>query len=182
MNIDGGLIREALRDLTGAPCRSYFSSLDSAEVHWKRILEAEDNNWIMCAGSGDLAGTGNDARDKKTGLSGNHAYSLLAAYELENRGGGNYRIVSHKEKGSSRNERIVKMRNPWGKGEWTGAWSDNDSRRWTPQLKQMLDHGKDDDGVFFMPFSSFLKYFHDYQLCFYEDHYKYSAKRYNSSS
>lgn len=182
MNIDGGLIREALRDLTGAPCKSYFSRLDSPDVHWKRILEGEDNEWIMCAGSGDLAGTGNDARDKRTGLSGNHAYSLLAAYELENQGGGRYRLVSHKEKGSSRNERIVKMRNPWGKGEWTGSWSDNDHSKWTPQMKQLLNHSGEDDGIFFMPYKDFLKYFHDYQICFYEDEYKYSAKRYNSSS
>ena len=37
MNTDGGIIREALRDLTGAPCKSFFSRLDSPDVHWKRI-------------------------------------------------------------------------------------------------------------------------------------------------
>jgi len=41
MNTDGGIIREALRDLTGAPCKSYFSRLDTPDVHWERIQEGE---------------------------------------------------------------------------------------------------------------------------------------------
>ena len=31
-------------------------------------------------------------------------------------------------------ERIVKLRNPWGSGEWKGDWSDSSSK-WTPELK-----------------------------------------------
>lgn len=181
LNIDGGIIREALRDVSGAPCSSYFSSMESPEVHWKRILEGEQNNWVMCAASDDIRKTGNDARDKTTGLSGNHAYSLLAAYEIDN-SKGYPRLVNHKEKGSSTNERIVKLRNPWAKGEWNGPWRDNDRTKWTPQMRQLLNHGEKDDGVFFMPFDKFLKYFHDYQICFYEDNYIYSAQRYQTSS
>lgn len=30
-------------------------------------------------------------------------------------------------------ERLVKLRNPWGKGEWRGDWSD-DSYKWTARL------------------------------------------------
>jgi len=30
--------------------------------------------------------------------------------------------------------RLVELRNPWGSGEWTGAYSDN-SPEWTPELK-----------------------------------------------
>lgn len=134
MNTDGGIIREALRDLTGAPCKSYFSRLDTPEVHWKRIQEAEEKQWIMCASSDDIGGTGNDARDKKTGLSGNHAYSLLAAYELDF-SSGRCRITKSSEKSNPKNKKLVKLRNPWGKGEWTGEWSDGDSRNWTPETK-----------------------------------------------
>jgi Calpain family cysteine protease len=182
MNTDGGLIREALRDLTGAPCKSFFSQLDSPDVHWKRLEEGETNNWIMCAGSDDLAGTGNDSRDNKTGLSGNHAYSVLACYELEPNGYGGYRKVAKGTKSTSRTEKIVKMRNPWGKGEWKGSWSDGDTQKWTPETRQLLGHTAGDDGQFFLPFTDFLKFFHDYQICFYEENYKYSAKRYKSSS
>lgn len=181
LNIDGGLIREALRDISGAPCMSYFSSMDSPEVHWKRILEGEKNNWVMCAASDDIKRTGNDARDNKTGLSGNHAYSLLAAYEIDN-SSGYPQLVTNGKSNSYNTEKIVKLRNPWAKGEWRGAWSDKDRAKWSTKMRQLLNHTDKDDGVFFMPFKNFLKYFHDYQICFYEDDYKYSAQRYQTSS
>lgn len=179
LNIDGGLIREALRDLTGAPCITHFNQLETKEAHWQRILDAERNNWIMCAASSDIKKTGNDSRDNQTGLSGNHAYSLLAAYEIG--GNGYQKYLVPRENSNPSNERIVKMRNPWGKGEWTGAWSDEDNRNWTPQMRQLLNHPDVDDGVFFMPFDDFLKYFHDYQLCYYNDNYRYSAQKYTTS-
>ena len=31
-------------------------------------------------------------------------------------------------------EKLIKMRNPWGYGEWKGDWSD-DSSKWTSALK-----------------------------------------------
>ena len=51
------------------------------------------------------------------------------------------------------------MRNPWGKGEWIGDWSDN-SPLWTPQLRQMYNVQKDkDDGIFYIPFDEYLQQF-----------------------
>jgi calpain-15 len=47
--------------------------------------------------------------------------------------------------------RIIKMRNPWGSGEWKGEWSDK-SDRWTPELKKMFNWKDADDGEFFMAF------------------------------
>ena len=35
--------------------------------------------FIMAAGTGDIGGDGTDAREEKTGLSGNHAYSMIDA-------------------------------------------------------------------------------------------------------
>lgn len=32
---------------------------------------------------------------------------------------------------------LLKLYNPWGKGEWTGAWSDK-SDKWTRRLKNKL--------------------------------------------
>ena len=57
-------------------------------------------------------------------------------------------------------ERIVKLRNPWGKGEWKGSWSDTDSR-WTSQLRSELEMSKKEDGIFFMEYKDFSKYFSD---------------------
>jgi calpain-15 len=44
---------------------------------------------------------------------------------------------------------LVKLRNPWGQGEWTGDWSDK-SKKWTPELKAQLNVKDINDGMFFM--------------------------------
>ena len=41
-------------------------------------------------------------------------------------------------------EKLVKLRNPWGKGEWKGDWSD-ESYKWTQQLKKELNFVNQDD-------------------------------------
>jgi hypothetical protein len=53
--------------------------------------------------------------------------------------------------------KLLKLRNPWGSGEWNGKWNDRD-RNWTPQLKKELGWtGNNDDGIFFMEFGDFKK-------------------------
>ena len=52
--------------------------------------------------------------------------------------------------------------------EWNGAWCDGD-KRWTTEIKQQIEQQlreklnweAKDDGVFFMPFEAFTKYFTD---------------------
>jgi calpain len=82
------------------------------------------------------------------GLIMGHAYSFLAAGELDTK------CVDDGGK-----VRLVKLRNPWGKGEWTGSWSDN-----SPEYEKYADALNDDeetfgektdgmnDGTFFMKF------------------------------
>lgn len=70
------------------------------------------------------------------------------------------------------------MRNPWGKKEWTGNWSD-DSNSWTPELKKQAGFDNSaNDGIFFMEFKDFIKYFTDFQVCMYKDNYVYSSIKY----
>jgi len=42
-NIEGGFMEEALRDLTGASCRSYYTNLknNTDDFLWQTICEAE---------------------------------------------------------------------------------------------------------------------------------------------
>lgn len=88
----------------------------------------------MTAGSDDL-NNGSDAYIQKIGICGSHAYSLLATFELEKLGGGNYKLLTREESKDSMNiEKLVQLRNPWGKGEWAGDWSDS-SYKWTDQVK-----------------------------------------------
>jgi Calpain family cysteine protease len=52
-----------------------------------------------------------DALNKDIGLVGGHSYGLIGVTEVTDVFGDNVKLV--------------KLRNPWGSGEWTGDWSDN---------------------------------------------------------
>jgi hypothetical protein len=78
----------------------------------------------------------------KEGLVGNHAYSVLRAVEFKDK-------------------RFVVIRNPWGRSEWTGRWSDG-AKEWTQDggwldALPALKHGFGDDGEFVMECSCFLQ-------------------------
>jgi hypothetical protein len=174
LNIEAGLTREALRDLTGASAKTYFLRQDPEGI-WNRLMEGEHMNYIMTAGSDNLSG-GSDAYIKKIGICGSHAYSLLAVYQLDNQ----YGRLKRTQQGEKYTHRLVKLRNPWGQGEWKGKWNDHDPN-WTPYLKQELGFtGKVEDGIFFMEWEDFIKYYSDVQICYFHDGYKYSAEKYKS--
>jgi calpain-5 len=59
---------------------------------------------------------------------------------------------------------FVRLRNPWGRKEWTGDWSDN-SPLWTRRLKAKLNFVNADDGAFWMSFSDFSMHFDDVYIC-----------------
>lgn len=58
--------------------------------------------------------TGSDSLKSVSGIVQGHAYTLLQATE-----------VSLKQ--STSKLRLVQLRNPWGKGEGSASWSDNDT-------------------------------------------------------
>jgi len=64
---------------------------------------------------------------KPCGLILNHAYSLIYIIEFKDRADpkGNLTI------------NLLRLRNPWGKSEWKGAWSDNSEER--KLYKQEID-------------------------------------------
>lgn len=76
------------------------------------------------------------------GLITNHAYSVLRAVECKGK-------------------RFVVIRNPWGKTEWTGPWSDG-SKEWTAEWLEVLPelgHSFGDDGQFVMECEFFCFWF-----------------------
>lgn len=55
--------------------------------------------------------------------------------------------------------RLVKLRNPWGSGEWNGDWCDA-SPLWTEELRNQVGFdGNRDDGIFWMDFNDFKEVF-----------------------
>lgn len=81
------------------------------------------------------------------GLVCGHAYSILKVKEVEGM-------------------KFVQMRNPWGSFEWKGAWSDH-SMLWDtyPNVKTKLKQVQADDGLFWMSFPDFCKYFGRLDVC-----------------
>ena len=55
--------------------------------------------------------------------------------------------------------RLVRLRNPWGRYSWTGAWSDS-SHTWEdfPALKEELMPCGAVEGIFWMEWRDFLRY------------------------
>jgi len=86
------------------------------------------------------------------GLIYGHSYSVLDTREFRNDG--------LSEWDGDETLRLVCLRNPWGKGEWTGEWSD-DSDMWRkyPQLAKELEVDNVDNGKFWMSFDDFTDTF-----------------------
>ena len=63
---------------------------------------------------------------------------------------------------------LVRLRNPWGRGEWTGPWSD-DSPEWNQlnntNLKAGLDFKNKIDGEFYMSIQDFVRIFNMLSIC-----------------
>ena len=81
LNINSGLTREALHDLTGAPCITYFNDEGTETERWNLIYNAVGDKFILASGTADLMGNGRDDQEKTTGIVGSHAYSILGAVE-----------------------------------------------------------------------------------------------------
>jgi calpain-15 len=162
--IEAGLAREALHDLSGAPTRYYLTDQITEKEKtklWHDVMEGELRNFCMTCGSMD-SDDGKDNVCEELGLVLSHAYSLLAAKEIP----GKYGAL----------EKVVQLRNPWGKTEWKGSWADGASE-WTPEAKKAFHIVDRDDGVFCMAFNDFVKYFSDVQICKIHDDYHYTSLR-----
>lgn len=58
------------------------------------------------------------------------------------------------------------IRNPYGLKEWNGDWSDN-SKLWTPELRKLTGSEAKEDGVFFIAFEDYMKFFYITSICKY---------------
>lgn len=134
--IEGGFTGEGVEDLTGGVTTEVITRdiLDKNRFWSEQLTKVNDELLFACA-------IGNNALDQVRGIITNHAYSVLKTVEAEG-------------------QRLVQVRNPWGKSEWTGPWSDGSSE-WTPEWMTLLNHRFGDDGSFWMSYEDFLKVFTD---------------------
>ncbi|PKY03148.1 putative calpain [Aspergillus campestris IBT 28561] len=140
--IEGGFVGEAIEDLTGGVTSDILSSniLDK-DRFWREDLMKVNKDFLFGCGTGLYANWldpkyKGPPRDRK-GISENHSYSIMEAKEIDG-------------------QRLLRLRNPWGKKEWTGAWSDG-SEQWTPQWMEKLGHKFGNDGFFWISYNDLLK-------------------------
>lgn len=152
--IEAGFAENVLRDLTGAPTK--VLTHDDKDL-WEHMLRAKQNGFLIAASAG--ATKASKKLLEEMGLIGFHSYGILDVREINTYEG---------------QERLIKLRNPWGNFEWTGDWSDQ-SPNWTEEIKHELNLQDEDDGTFWMSFVDFTHYFSRIQICCFRDDYKYSS-------
>merc|ERR1719419_204237 len=151
--IEAGLVRETLFDLTGAPTASWDTKAENfdQDLMFHRIIGFFKLGYLI--GAGTDIGLGSTVFSS-VGLVEGHAYAVLSAEEIKNR-----------RTNSGNPLRLIKVRNPWGRGEWKGSYSD-ESAEMTQELARTLNHKIDkDDGTFWMEYEKFIDYFRDITVC-----------------
>ncbi|CAB9523127.1 Calpain-type cysteine protease DEK1 [Seminavis robusta] len=163
--VSGGWLDEAFLDLTGSPTLSFslMSSGFDARHFWYKLLSFHHQRLPIGCATDSSAG----------GIIGRHAYSILDVHELKNvpaeffhnkladRSLGNVSGFTSFDQ----TLRLVRIRNPHGRGEWKGEWSDNDSQ-WRKLLLHLHREGSTlpppslvDDGTFYIAYDEFLMAF-----------------------
>mmetsp|Transcript_20701 Transcript_20701/g.50828 ORF Transcript_20701/g.50828 Transcript_20701/m.50828 type:complete len:773 (+) Transcript_20701:394-2712(+) len=190
-NLSGGFIAEGLTDLTGAPTETVVFEREqlldpTGDELWVKMLSFSDAGFLM----GVATNRGGD------GLVGCHAYSVLKVLELHGRvmgaqpkltsffaGKSNGSRAPNDDSSNPKKEtessagndtgsdqrqsiRLVRIRNPWGKKEWTGAFSSR-SENWTKRLRKELgqEAWSENDGTFWMPYHDVVSRFHHMDIC-----------------
>ncbi|XP_077005264.1 calpain-8 [Tamandua tetradactyla] len=141
--LTGGSTVQGFEDFTGGISEIY--DLENPPASLYQLIQKALRAGSMLGCSIDLSRTPKIEAVASRELVKGHAYSVTGVEEVDFHG--------HPEK-------LIRLRNPWGEVEWTGAWSD-DAPEWKyidPRKKEELDK-KAEDGEFWMSFSDFLRQF-----------------------
>nr|XP_015827974.2 calpain-2 catalytic subunit [Nothobranchius furzeri] len=144
--LSGGSTTEGFEDFTGGIAENFDLKQPPSNLFQviKKALEAG----ALLGCSIDITSAADSEAVTRQKLVKGHAYSLTGAVEVNYRG---------------RQEKLVRMRNPWGQVEWTGAWSDGSSE-WS-YVTGDCPHANAEDGEFWMSFNEFLRNYSRVEVC-----------------
>ncbi|XP_061645938.1 calpain-1 catalytic subunit-like isoform X1 [Phyllopteryx taeniolatus] len=147
--LSGGSTTEGFEDFTGGVSECYELGKAPRDLY-KIIRKALERGSLLGCSIDITSAFDMEAVTFKKLVKG-HAYSVTGLKEVDYRG---------------RLERLIRIRNPWGQVEWTGAWSDNSSE-WEHVDPSERDevHLQMEDGEFWMAFSEFLRQFSRLEIC-----------------
>uniref|UniRef100_A0A673XTJ1 Calpain-1 catalytic subunit n=1 Tax=Salmo trutta TaxID=8032 RepID=A0A673XTJ1_SALTR len=147
--LSGGSTSEGFEDFTGGVTEMF--ELKKAHPDLFSIISRAVERGSLLGCSIDISGVFEmEAMTFKKLVKG-HAYSVTGVEEVEFKGSPT---------------KLLRIRNPWGEMEWTGAWSDN-SREWAgvdPSVRARL-YNRSEDGEFWMSFRDFLREFSRLEIC-----------------
>ncbi len=111
----------------------------SKKTPFQRILGYQRQGGVMDAAIDSGISRISHHEIQKVGLVSNHSYLLD-------------KLVEYKKM------HFYRIRNPWGRTDWCGDWSDK-SPLWTKEMKEALHFHKSEDGTFWMIEKDFFRYF-----------------------
>eukprot|EP00826_Nyctotherus_ovalis_P053884 TRINITY_DN7032_c0_g4_i1.p1 TRINITY_DN7032_c0_g4~~TRINITY_DN7032_c0_g4_i1.p1 ORF type:complete len:326 (+),score=98.03 TRINITY_DN7032_c0_g4_i1:42-980(+) len=150
--LDGGKMQEGLVDLTGGITEKInvrdvvgdgpIQPAKTVEL-WKAMKQSFQQGYLMGCSLNDKNAKVSMSPE---GIVVNHAYGVISIREIQGL-------------------KLIRLRNPWGKGEWRGSFSDDDDN-WDNYkgLREALGHELKDDGVFWMEFKDWCTNFNKVYL------------------
>ncbi|XP_008938961.1 PREDICTED: calpain-5-like, partial [Merops nubicus] len=163
--LDGGSAADAIVDFTGAVAESidlvqgkYGEMISEQMKLFEDLLKVHRRGGLISCYITASSGTSEVETEK--GLVIGHAYSVTAVRKLR---------LGERLTFSFKAEKLfmIRLRNPWGKREWNGAWSDN-SEEWKKVSSsecKSLGLTLENDGEFWMTFEDWCKNFTDVDIC-----------------
>lgn len=150
--IDGGRVHDALLDLTGGVTELVKLRGNITPSKLTQILN--DCSRMETLMGGAIFGRGGSTREnlRPNGLYEMHAYSIIRM-----------KTVKHLRQ----DKLLLLLRNPFGKGEWNRAWSDNSKEWFEISSEEREDQAlkKRDEGEFWMSVDDFIDNFDELELC-----------------
>ncbi|XP_048745136.2 calpain-5-like isoform X2 [Ostrea edulis] len=165
--LDGGELSEALEDFTGG----VSATLDMVKLNYANDaqerttlfarMQKESGRKALMAASIPAESSEDMEASTDTGLVKGHAYGVTAVKNVALEGSG---LLSFFK---SEKIAMIRLRNPWGKGEWNGAFSDG-SPEWEKIPKnerEKIGLTFEEDGEFWMTLDDYCKYFKQTAIC-----------------
>ncbi|XP_074909990.1 calpain-6 isoform X1 [Buteo buteo] len=165
-SLDGGSAADAIVDFTGAVAESIdlvqgkYGEIISEQIKlFEDLLKVHKRGGLISCYITASSGSTNEM-ETEMGLVIGHAYSVTAVRKLR---------LGERLMFSFKAEKLfmIRLRNPWGKREWNGAWSDN-SEEWKKVSSsecKSLGLTLENDGEFWMTFEDWCKNFTDVDIC-----------------
>ncbi len=129
--------------LTGYPIYTARHEKTSMEEMWKLLVESQAKGFPMVGSSCEPDTKELAEKYESLGLVSSHAYTILSVKE---------------EIGTKRRQRLVQLRNPWGRLEWVGGVGTASNVMPSAVMQK-------DAGAFYINFEEFYRYFSSVTVC-----------------